>query len=246
MSSLDPHIIDEYLLNRLEGPALTAFEQQMSQDKALADEVALQRQLLAAVDALGDLRMKERVQRIHKTEMERPTPNQESKKTGKWAILVVLLLLTAFGLWMVLRPKQQAPAQLYAAYYEPYDLSFGSRSTDAEQLLADAGTRYKAGNYAQALPLFEKAFANTPNDSKTRLAIGICQMEIGEFDQALTHFNALINANDPIFGEQAIWYAALAHLHKNNTEDCKKLLETLVKEPDSKYYEKAAQLLSNF
>jgi tetratricopeptide (TPR) repeat protein len=245
MNSPDLHTIDDYLLNRLEGAELEAFEKQLTQDQALADEVAQHRKLMAAVDVLGDLSMKERVRKIHYTEMNRPDPTQTPNKTRKWAIVTVLVLLTAFGLWTMLRPKQQAPAQLYAAYYEPYNLNFGSRSTESEQILAEAGGLYKSSNFAQALPLFEQALSTDPADSKARLALGICQLELGQYDQALAQFNGLMDANDPLFGEQAQWYAALTKLRQGDIAGCKALLEGVVSNKDSQFYEKAKELLNS-
>lgn len=244
MSSPDLHTIDEYLLNRLQGAELETFEKQLAQNPSLADEVAQHRQLMAAVDALGDLSMKERVRKIHQLEMGRaksPKPNS----TWKWAIAIGIILIAAASLWLVLRPKPQTPAQLYANYYEPYALSFGTRSTESEQLLAEAGRLYKSGNFAEARPIFEQALATNSTDTKARLALGICQMELGQYDQALTQFNGLIAANDPLFGEQAIWYAAMVKLKQGDAASCKALLEGIISNKGNQFYEKANELMGS-
>lgn len=243
MNSTDQHTIDEYLLNRLEGKDLQAFEQLLAQDESLMKEVIERRQLLSAMDMVGDLQMKERVRRIHLAEMGRGDRKPVNTNTRKWLFALVLVLIASLAAWWALRPKPQTPAQLYAQYYQPYDLNFGTRSTDASQALAEAGGLYKSGKYAEALPVFEQALVASPNDSKARLALGICQLELGQYDQALLQFNALLDANDPLFGEQARWYAALAKLGKGDVAGCKALLEGFLSDRESQFHQKASELM---
>jgi tetratricopeptide (TPR) repeat protein len=245
MNSSDQHTIDEYLLNRLDGEELKAFEQLLAQDESLMKEVIERRQLLSAMEIVGDLQMKERVKRIHLAEIGRSDKPPANTNKRKWAFALVLLLIASLAIWWVMRPKAQTPPQLYAQYYQPYDLNFGTRNTDASQALAEAGGLYKSGKYAEALPLFEQALTANPADSKARLALGICQLELGQYDQALAQFNALMDANDPLFGEQAIWYAAMVRLQQGNVAETKALLEKLVAEsPESALSGDAKHLLN--
>ncbi|MBK8562955.1 MAG: tetratricopeptide repeat protein [Saprospiraceae bacterium] len=242
MNSSDQHTIDEYLLNRLDGEELKAFEQLLAQDESLMNEVIERRQLLSAMEMVGDLQMKERVKRIHLTEIGRIEKPPVTTNPRKWIFAFVLLLIASLAIWWVMRPKAQTPPQLYAQYYQPYDLNFGTRNMDANQALAEAGGLYKSGKYAEALALFEQALTANPADSKARLALGICQLELGQYDQALAQFNALMDANDPLFGEQAIWYAAMTKLQQEDIVGCKALLEGILSNQEGQYQEKAKEL----
>jgi tetratricopeptide (TPR) repeat protein len=242
MNSTDQHTIDEYLLNRLDGEELKAFEQLLSQDESLMKEVTEHKQLLSAMEMVGDLQMKARVKRIHLAEIGRSEKPPANTNTRKWIFAFVLLLIASLAIWWVMRPKAQTPPQLYAQYYQPYDLNFGTRNTDASQALAEAGGLYKSGKYAEALPLFEQALTANSADSKARLALGICQLELGQYDQALAQFNALMDANDPLFGEQATWYAAMTKLQQEDIVGCKALLEGILSNQEGQYQEKAKEL----
>ena len=229
MNSTDQHTIDEYLLNRLEGDNLQTFEQSLAHDEALAKEVAERKQLMSAMEMVGDLQMKERVRRIHLAEIGR-SDNPPNTNPRKWVFALVLILIASLAIWWFVRPKAQTPPQLYAQYYKPYDLNFSTRNSDASLVLAEAGALYKSGNYATALPLFEQVINATPTDSKARLAAGICQLELKQYEEALAQFNVLIDAKDPLFGEQALWYGAMARLQQGNVTETSVLLEKLVTE----------------
>jgi|GEM_PF-2216504 len=243
MISPDLHTIDEFILGHLEGEALASFERQLATDSALAEEVQQRKKVVAVVDAIGDLQMRERVRKIHQAAVQQPG-NMGKKKAWKWVIAAILILLALFITWFFLRPKE-TPEKLYALYYQSYPLSFGARNLESDQQLAKAGNSYKAGNFSEALPVFEQLLSTNPNDSKLRLAAGICRLELGQYDGALAHFQQLIDANDPLYKQQALWYSALAYLQKSDLVKSKSTLEEIVKDKEGQFYEKAAALLSD-
>ena len=232
--------IDSYLLNNMNDIEIKAFEQRLASDEELAEVVRQRREMLAVVDAIGDIRMKDRVRQLHRTAVERDT-SRSAKTTWKWAIAIVLLLSAAIFFWFFLR--KPAPNELYANYYEPYSLSFGARSTETEQRLTAAGQFYLSRDYANALPIFQEILASQPGDSKARLAAGICQMELKRYDLALANFQTLVAANDPLYLEQAIWYSALARIGQNDLAAAKPLLERIAEDEGAQFQAKAKELL---
>ncbi|MCC6726593.1 MAG: tetratricopeptide repeat protein [Saprospiraceae bacterium] len=246
MTSNDQHTIDEYLLNRLDATERQSFEQSLANDETLRKELEEHQQLIAAMGLIGDVQMKERVKRIHQAELGRGAKQPNQANLWKWVVAVIILSVASLGIWLMVRPKAQTPPQLYASYYKPYDLNFGSRNTDASQILAEAGNLYKAGKFAEALPLFEQTLSIAPSDSKARLAMGICQLELKQYDQALTQFSALIEAKDPLFGEQALWYSAMTKLQQGSTTEAKTLLVKMLTDYQTGvFYKDATQLLSD-
>lgn len=244
MTSPDYNNIDDYLLNNLTDPEMKLFEQRLAVDKELATALEERRDLMTVVDIMGDIRMKERVRRLRQTVNVVEMPPKRGIFPWPWAIAAVLVLAAGVSVWLWMRPSGGTePAQIYAEYYEPYNLNFGTRSTDTEQQLADAGTLYKAGKYAEALPIFESVLVQNPTESKARLAAGICHLELGKNGEALATFKPLIDADDPLFSEQALWYSALATIKNGDMGSAKQLLEKFTANEESQFHEKAVDIL---
>ena len=62
----------------------------------------------------------------------------------------------------------------------------GSRSTQEDKTLLDAGALYQKGDYAEALKAFENLTAEKRGDDRVILASAICQMELKNYQEAIT------------------------------------------------------------
>lgn len=243
MNQLDTYYIDEYLLGRLKGEELESFEQKMNQEpdmKAIVDE---RKALLVNLEAYGEMQLKARINRLtESSEMTKAGP-----KIWLWVIGLIVLGALLFAIWQYTASKQSPPDQLYAAYFEPYPLNFGSRGDDFDKQLAEAGSQYQAGNYSKALPIFEAVVGQQaePQDG-TLLAMGVSYLALGQSSKASEVFQQINNNQNSPYKTQALWYMALSNLQMNNTEACKKQLQLLLQntQPKSKYFEMATELLS--
>lgn len=244
MPSPDFDMIDEYLLNRLKGVELALFEQQLKQDADLKEAVDERKEMLTIIDAIGDLRMKERIRNIHEAEIKYSVNRRKQPRFWSLAVATfITIVVLGLSIWLWLRPVNAE--KLYAAYYEPYALNFGTRSMETEQQIAMAGSLYNAKKFKEALPIFEQVLAANPADSKAQFALGICYLESGQFDQAMAQFDKLKGKKDPLFGEQALWYSAMVKLKQGDTTGCKAILQTILLDEDNYFYEKAKTLLSS-
>ena len=71
------------------------------------------------------------------------------------------------------------------------------------------------------------------------LAIGICQLELGQFEDALATFQKMINDPNHLYHEQGIWYSALIHLQLNNTSQAQPLLQSISGDKTNYFYNKS-------
>ncbi len=238
----DTNIIDEYLSGRMKGEPLISFEQQLQNDADLQRAVQERKDLLVAVNALGDIQMKERARRIHETVMK-PEANVRRLSVWHYAAAAVAIIAIGIAIWLWAQPP--SPSELYAQYYEPYSLSFSARGLDADQQLSKASELYKNEDYENTLPVLEELLTKEVNNKdRVRLAAGICQMELGKNNEALSYFQNLIsNTNSPYY-EQGLWYAALLSLRSNDISSAKKYLQQLTLDVDSFNYEEAEIILS--
>ena len=240
MEKYDQHQIDEYLLGNMAGDELAFFEKKLKGDPSLQKEVKNQQLLMDAVDTLGDLRMRERVKLIHQRATQQPTLVRRINIRA-FAIAAIGLIALGICLWIWLRPPLNE--RLYADFYEPYPITFSSRSNDTDRQLVESSRLYKNGDFKKAALIFEK-YADINNDDKLLLAAGISFMEINDHEKALRYFQTIMDFKDSPFMGQAQWYVALIHLKEGDIEKCKKYLGLLVKEKKGFYFEKALSLNS--
>ena len=238
----DINIIDEYLTGRMKGKTLISFERQLQNDIDLQEAVQERKDLLIAVNALGDIQMKERARRIHEIVTK---PEAKVRRLSVWRYAAAAVAVIAIGLAIWLWTQPIAPSELYVQYYEPYALSFGTRDQGADQQLSLASELYKNDDFENAFPVLEELLTkDVSNRDRIRLAAGICQMELGENKEALFYFSNLIsNTNSPYY-EQGLWYAALVSLRSNDISSSKKYLQQLALGAGAFKYDEAKKILN--
>ena len=230
--------IEQYLLGQLKGEELANFESQLKTNTALAKEVNVQRLLMEQVESLGALEMKEHLLEIKKG-LEGKRKLMIRRMLGLSAAAAIALLV--FGVQFLGR---DAPSRdLFGDYYAAYELPFTARSEKGEELLGQAGVYYLGKDYKKALPVLEKILKENPKDSRSRLALGISQMEMAKEQEALQTFAWLIENKDPLYLDQARWYTALLYLKNEEREACRKQLMLLIGNPRAPHYTQAQDLL---
>lgn len=238
MKPLNNPDIEKYLLGKLRGAKLKAFEEQLQNDPEMAKEVNLRKELIAQVEGLGALEMKEQLLEIKKN-LEGRRRMMIRRTLGLVAAAAVALLV--FGVQFM--NGEVNPQGLYDTYYSAYDLPFASRAEGNDSLLGEAGKHYQGKDYAQALPVLEEVLRKNPKDSRSRLALGISQLEQGQLAAAQDTFAHLIDTNDSLYLDQARWYTALIYLQQEKLDDCRKQLIFLSANPRAPHYEQAQVLL---
>ncbi|MEP6513733.1 MAG: tetratricopeptide repeat protein, partial [Parafilimonas sp.] len=128
--------------------------------------------------------------------------------------------------------------QLYAEYAKYNSISF-ERSNNYSALLISVKF-YNSKNYAAAIPFFETYLKQHPANTEIALALNICKIETGLYDNAINGLDSII-AKQNAFLYQAQWLKALAYLKQDKKDECKTILKQIPGEADT--YEKAQSLL---
>ncbi|MEM9920503.1 MAG: tetratricopeptide repeat protein [Bacteroidota bacterium] len=235
------NIIDQYLMHQLDDESRHKFEQQLAADSDLAEAVELRRILVRGIRTQSRDQLKQRLQRIHQTHQSSSKP----KSRGFLYILIAVGLIAAILLALfLLRPAPPEPAKLYATYYQPYQVTLGSRDLNSDSpQIAQVESLYQSGQYQAAKSLFESLLAADPSNGMLQLGLGICQLEEGQLEPATTTFQAIIDQNNPQFKDQGRWYLALTLIRSNQAEQAKSLLEQLAQDPDADHHRDAQTLL---
>ncbi|MEL6639528.1 MAG: hypothetical protein AAFR05_22470, partial [Bacteroidota bacterium] len=148
--------IDDYLLGLLSEADERAFLERVAQDQALAQQLAQRQKLIRGIQHKGRRALKAELETFHQQHQpQAAAPRPRRLLLGLAAAAAALLLL----LWIWQSQSAHSPQRLYAQYYQAYDFPTALRQGDP-QLTDRAFQYYEAGQYAEALPLFETALQN--------------------------------------------------------------------------------------
>jgi len=254
--------IEQYIDGTLTGEALANFEAKLLTDKTLAEEVALYKDVdvtLASAYAYKeeDAALEQTFNQMGKkyftkeatiqeadsakTKQDntkviplqpRAKENEDKKPSGlRWlrpVIGLVAAALIALFIWIgnVIQP-----------FDEPYQLAVIERS-GSKQMLEQAQKAYNSGDYASALPVFEKY---TGDEIEVQIAKGNAEFYLGKIDAAVNTLEKVVSRNS-VYTPTANWYLAGAYLEQNEPKKAKAALGK-IPEGAKKYYTKAQKLL---
>lgn len=254
--------IDQYLNNELEGVDLEEFERQLKEDKNLAKEVALIRDVEEAVeDRYLDTEFAPKLRKMGKeyfkedktTELSPPNINAiTSKPTSNNRLTTILFvgsIIIGALLWIyftatptVIPIEQTTPEveteQIFAANFQPYAVDNLQRSgTSGDSDYQTAIEAYQVKDYATAIPILEQALVATPNDSDIKMLLGNSYLgtKSGQAQAAVDLFKPLAADESSLYIEQAEWYLALAYLQNNQVAEAQALLEKIAAAGIGKY-----------
>lgn len=249
--------IDDYLLNRASDQDRREFEEEISRNAELSNELADTELALAAIELAEDRALKARLQQLEgslsskKTSVASTTDApQEAKITqlkprssrNRWlAIAASLLLLLAVGWWAV-QPSGGVNnnAQLAMANFEPYpniayQLERSAPNNSPEEV---AFLAYEAGDFQKA----SAAFLDLPASPVSKFYLGQSYLALEEFAAAAAQFAALA-ASEFNLAPESSYYLALSQLGQGKLPEAKKGLEAIVQNENHPSYLEAKALL---
>jgi len=133
--------------------------------------------------------------------------------------------------------------KLYKEYYKPLIANTSiTRSTNVIDPFSNAVEMYKQGQYKSAATMFSDLMINDSNSTAVRFFVGITQLELGEYNQAITLLNEVVNKNRE-YKKEAQWYLGLAYLKIGETQKANSVIKVLAESKG--YYQEQAQDLLN-
>lgn len=192
MKAFNDDKIDDFLLGRMDETEFQEFKKLQSMDKEFAHRVQQRQENLQYIDILGDLALKERVSRLHKEAVKNLPTEKRFRIVPLLKYAAVIVFIIAAGLWFMQGPVSSQ--DIFINNYQAYELNFGDRGNNTEDITISAGQLYTDGDYKKAIDLFNTIPENQ-TIAKARLARGISYLEINDFKNAENDFKKLIDNN---------------------------------------------------
>ena len=240
--------IEQYLLGKLSGDELRAFEQRLANEPDIAEEVELQRQVFDALRMEAKaVSFRAKLAEIEKRiEAGAEATVRNPKFRGHWLVMAAgLLLLAIFCWWIWNKNAGQSPTTpqaLYAAHFSlPESISTAARrdadatatdqQSEADQLWnalwGAMESQYAQKDFAGALASLQQIQAlDTAGEyaSETFFYSALLQLKLGQAQMALEAFGKVAVGHS----EDRDWYSALALLALDRNEEAKTALVNIV------------------
>jgi tetratricopeptide (TPR) repeat protein len=215
--------IDHYLLSDMTEEERLSFKAHLKADPELDREVDLQRDLLKSVQLVGQQKMKTNMKQWRQ-EMALQKGTYKTINMSWKVAIAAAVMLSFFLITYFLVIKKNSPEELFAQYYEAYEVPTARGSGD----ILEADNFYKKGDYLSAVGLYEQVLQTYPADWDTRFYTAIGYIELDETEKSRTSLNLIINEGSPDFKELAPWYLALTYLKEGDTKSCRQILEKMI------------------
>ena len=215
------------------------FENKLSENQDLQEEVELRRNIIKGAKSLGRDKMKERLKNIHQEVNKPPTARRRIWPFLSGVAAAIALLVVNWTYFSSTTDKN--PEGLFAANYQPYELSLTSRDNTTEEIAA-LNALYNNKEYKATLPLFEKALLQNPNDVRMLLGTGISLLELGKTEKARSYLLRILAAQDLRLSDTANWYIAMSYLKEGKVLEAKNALVNLVDNPMADRHKEAVLL----
>ncbi len=211
--------IEAYLLGQLPPAEVTAFEQEIAQNPALATEVDKQRLELRAMELLAEAELRANFQ-------DWKAEKSGAAESGGGAKVVpissnrrlifriaaaasVLLLIGFFAQRLFTGPDQQ---QLASQYFDESATSVRVRGrADIPPALQPALTSMDAGDYRGAMVALQ-AVPDSAWAGKVQLLQGECYFRLKDFDGAIGKFREAVRSGEPAEREEAEYLLLLTYM----------------------------------
>lgn len=239
-------IIDRYLGGELQGKELSDFERRMQTDAEFAGEVELYKRLKGSLSAkfkyvAEELALEKTLQNMgseYFSEKEKPSARVVPLSRRRWlAVASAAAAMIALLIW---QPWQQS---LYKQYAHHPIAELIEKGASAEVDLSEAEDAFNKKDYKTALPIFRQYLQEEENKEDIEVLIfsGICQLELGEYEEAQSVFN-LIYQGKSAYKSEGVWYLALLALKRDDINKSRQYL--LLIPEDSDRFQEAQRLLS--
>lgn len=232
-------IIEKYLDNRLSETERMTFEHRLKEEKTLAKAVQIERDIRDGIEALGNQKLSQRLNKIHEEEIIIPRQKKKWRLIRQCGVLIAAALIGAIFLSWYLWPKAaMSSEQLYLAYAQ-HDIALTQKGAGENPLIL-AERAWEKQDLAAAQQHLDIYLSTNPNDPEALHFQGIVLLENRSYDEALRVFEHL--ATYGLYADVAKWYQGLILLRAQRLDAAKEIF-TAIATSNTDYAGKAQEII---
>lgn len=246
MSALTQENLIDLLDNQLEGDALNQVQEQLKNDAAAKSEFEALQFSVALVREAGlqqqvaDIRRELQSGAVVKIMRPEQSGGVLHSMFGN-AMRIAVMLMVVLGAAVVYQLVSTNGAAVVGDQFSSYELNT-SRGTNAD---TDLETAYRNKDWGAVKTIFNSLSAKT---AKSWLLAGMADMELKEYNAAITDFISLQEQNErgkqPLFQEEAEYYLALAYMGAGKSSKGVDILEKIRANKNHLFHAKANEISS--
>ena len=227
--------IENYLSGALTESELASFEEELTSNSKLQEEIDLIKNIDLAIRENDVIQLRGKLQDIAgQISSEKRT---ERSLGGKFKVSrtfvissVAASLILLLGITGLLT-RHSSDGELYRKYYSRYETAGIVRSgvMTADQTLMSAMQKFDNQEYNPAIGLFGEVIARDVNNMAGHFYLGVSLQETGKYQKAINEYETVITDNDNLFTEQAQWYIGLCYLQTNENRKAVKQFRKMAK-----------------
>jgi tetratricopeptide (TPR) repeat protein len=235
----DVELICLYIRDQLPEPGKSEFEKRLNDEPELLKEYTFQKELRESILEEEVMELREQLREIDNNSELQKKVRYKMRIGGMTmisAFLTVVLLLS-----VIYHQKNTSPDtdQLFSEYYQPYKsiVSVRSETSTSNTLEKEAFKHYSFGRWKKSKECLEALISKESDNALYQFYIGIVELELGNIEASIHHFNEAIELNNPMFTPQSYWYSAMAYMKMGEIDKTAKRLEWIVQKERYKHYE---------
>jgi len=236
--------IDSYVEGELDDAEIREFEAELSNNRDLALEYNLERDLekIIGQEDMLDFRAKCMLAQneLNLSSRKYVKVVQFTRKYWYAAASVLLIAMISGGLFL-LNPGSYSAEKLFKMYYKSGETVGVSRSGNVNAV--EALRYFSKNDFQTAESLFEKILVNDPENIAVIYYSGISNIEIKNYPKAVQMFETIINNGDNLYTENAEWYLGLSHLAAGQMDQANSIFKDIASAPDHYYSNDAKSIL---
>jgi tetratricopeptide (TPR) repeat protein len=224
--------IEEFIDGELEGRELEEFRTEYEVNTDLRSEVALRANVNKAIGEKDIISLSARLCEIRKDISSKGTksiiPDNNENKFHWWraGVAVAVILFLASGLF---RSGFVSVEKTYDHYYRSPEWSPQRSVTSDLGYLDKANTYFSAGEYLEAIKLYDQAIKENRENSVFYFYKGASLQNLEKYEKAIPEYSVVIDNGNNLFVEEAEWNKSLCYLKLNKTNLAKEQLKAIIK-----------------
>ncbi|MDZ4203269.1 MAG: hypothetical protein U1C46_00495 [Bacteroidales bacterium] len=237
--------IDRYKMGEMDPQEKQHFEKELNFNLQLNREMKLDDDIDAMLTEDDVIDFRKQLTEIYNNDsslFNKPIKLPVYRQKWYMAAASIALIIILSGTLYLFLPDSYSNERLFNKYYNADQVLNVSRSGNDQ--LFDALLKYQQKDFAEASVLFDELLITDASNITIRFYSGIASIETNQTGKAIKAFQFIIDHQDNLFVEHAIWYLGLTYLKVGSNHEAINTFRKIADDPNNYYQKKAKEILT--